>query len=115
MLFERMGMNGAQPAFAHRPPGSKYHLMTKATELAQLEAPYRDDITGFDNPFARWIAAANPMAVGEILDAYERDEQTMKDVAAKMLDFIEQLPMDRQQRELLATLRKDLAERFNTV
>lgn len=82
MGFERMGMRGAQPSFAHLLPGDEHHLMTKATELAQLEQPYRGDIVGFDNPFARWIAAANPHDVLELIKAFE-DAYAAMDAATK--------------------------------
>lgn len=72
MGFRRQGMNGAQPTFAHWPDGEESSRIVDGQDLAVREVPYRDDITGFDNPFARWIAAASPQAVLALYDEIDR-------------------------------------------
>jgi hypothetical protein len=78
MGFKRQGMDGAQPMFAHTPEGAKYHRMELGSKLAVREVDYRDDITGFDNPFATWMAAASPQAVLALYDEIDRLKEGLR-------------------------------------
>ncbi|NVJ13161.1 hypothetical protein [Myxococcus sp. AM010] len=53
MDFVRMGMRSAQPRF--QPPGG---FMVPASDLAEYEVEYRDDIKGIAHPDARFLAAS---------------------------------------------------------
>ena len=71
MGFQRLGMQGAQPSFAHRREGDKYHLITKADELAVREVPYRETVGYIDNPFAEWIKTASPDRIAALIEVYD--------------------------------------------
>lgn len=73
MGFERLGMRGAQPNFAHQREGEKYRVLRPAKDLAVLEASYRDDVAGIGNDLATWIAAASPNAVLDAVADARRD------------------------------------------
>jgi hypothetical protein len=74
MSFARLGMSGAQPqfqAYSEREggdPRSWKGRLVDGKAVAILEAPYRDDIVGFDNPDARWLALASPSTVRPLLN-----------------------------------------------
>lgn len=54
MQFARHRMQGAQPVFQQ----PDEHIMVKGADLAVFEVAHRDDIVGFDNPDATFIAHA---------------------------------------------------------
>lgn len=69
MGFVRAGMRGGQPTFPT--PG---HLMVRGKDIVQYEVPYRDNIVGFDNPVARYLAGVSPDVLLELLDRLEEAE-----------------------------------------
>lgn len=84
MGSRRLGMNSAQPTFAHKRDGDKHYLMTDANDLGVREVPYRDDIVRFDNPYASWIAGCSPnriLALIAVFDAAANMEQSAHDFA----------------------------------
>ncbi len=64
MGFQRKGLHGAQPAFNDW----DRHRTRPAAEMLIHEVPYRNDIVGIDHPVARWLAAADPTTVRDLID-----------------------------------------------
>lgn len=91
MRFKRLGMNDAQPMFPESWPGEEGWLddpqshrcgrMTPASERTVQEVSYREDVVDIDSPFARWLAAATPQAVLELLDERDRLRDALSVIA----------------------------------
>lgn len=91
MDFARLGMQGAQPRF------EVDGKMEAGRDLAIYEKDYRDDIIGFDSPYAIFMAEANPTAVLDLIDrlaaAEARSdllERTNQSMALRMVEMLEE-------------------------
>lgn len=80
MQFARLGMRDAQPVFQVRddPDHPDWGHMVKGADLAIYEADHRDDIKGFDNPDAEFIAHSRE-DVADLLTEVDRLRQCVGD------------------------------------
>ena len=83
MGFARLGMSNAQPKFqtytereSNDPNRWRGHLVN-GKDIAILAASYRDDIIGFDNSDATWMALMSPDTVSPLLDIADAAEAYM--------------------------------------
>lgn len=75
MDFTRHGFRGAQPRFL----GPDEFSLVKAADVVEHEHTYRDDVSGLDNPTARYLAAVDPETILGLLDRIAELETAIND------------------------------------